>query len=114
MEEFMVRALRSEDTFQAIAHPLRRKILLQLSQGNKSASEIAKPFNVSLPAISQQLNVLKKVGLVEETRIGRQRIYQLRPKPLKEVFEWVEFFEDFWTLKLDALGKYLDAKHKKS
>lgn len=109
----MTRVLRNEDVFQAIAHPLRRKILLQLSKGNKSASEIAKPFDVSLPAISQQLNVLKDVGLVEEQRFGRQRIYQLRPKPLQEVFEWVEFFEEFWTMKLGALGKYLDEKHRK-
>ena len=51
--------------------------------------------------------------VVLRERVGRQRIYQLRPRPLQEVFEWVEFFEEFWSMKLSALGKYLDEKHRK-
>jgi DNA-binding transcriptional ArsR family regulator len=107
----MPNALRNEKVFQAIAHPVRRKILEQLLEGEKPASELAAPFNISLPAVSQQLNVLKDAGLISERRVGRQRIYQLHPKPLKEVFEWVGFFEAFWIEKLDALGEHLRKKH---
>lgn len=107
----MSRALRNEDIFQAIAHPVRRKILVRLSEGEKRASELAAPFKISLPAVSQQLAVLKEAGLVTERRVGRQRIYQLHPKPLREVFEWVEFFENYWIGKLDALGEHLRKKH---
>jgi DNA-binding transcriptional ArsR family regulator len=107
----MTRALREEDLFSAIAHPTRRKILELLCDGEKPASELAEPFRVTLPAISQQLQVLKKVGLVSERRVGKQRVYQLHPRPLREVFEWVEHFEAFWTRKLDALGEHLRKKH---
>lgn len=81
--------------------------------GERPASQLAKPFKISLPAVSQQLNVLKDAGLVSERREGRQRIYQLHPKPLKEVLEWVEFFEAFWIEKLNALGEHLKKKHGK-
>ena len=88
----MSRPFKNEYVFQAIAHPVRRKILEQLMEGEKPASDLAKPFNISLPAVSQQLNVLKDAGLISERRVGRQRIYQLHPKPLKQVFEWAELF----------------------
>ena len=107
----MGRSLREEDVFQAIAHPLRRQILVQLMKGEKNASDLAAPFDVTAAAVSQQLGVLKKVGLISEERVGRQRVYQLNPKPLKEVFDWVEFFEKFWLGKLDALGEHLKRKH---
>jgi DNA-binding transcriptional ArsR family regulator len=107
----MTRALRNEDVFQAIAHPVRRKILIRLAEGEKGATDLASPFKISLPAVSQQLNVLKQAGLVSERRVGRQRLYQLHPKPLREVFEWVEFFENYWIDKLDALGEHLRKKH---
>lgn len=107
----MPSALRKEKVFQAIAHPVRRQILEQLMEGEKPATELAAPFDISLPAVSQQLNVLKEAGLVSERRVGRQRIYQLHPKPLREVFEWVGFFEGFWIEKLDALGEHLRKKH---
>lgn len=77
------------------------------------ASALAEPFGVSLPAVSQQLKVLKDAGLVTERREGRQRLYRLEPERLREVHEWVAHFEKFWNEKLDALGEYLSAKHAK-
>jgi DNA-binding transcriptional ArsR family regulator len=109
----MARSLRNEDIFQAIAHPMRRRVLEILKTGAQPASALAETFDVSFPAMSQQLNVLKNVGLISEQRVGRQRIYQLHPKPLKEVLDWVEFFEEFWIKKLDALGEHLRKKHGK-
>jgi DNA-binding transcriptional ArsR family regulator len=106
-----MRALREEDVFQAIANPVRREILRTLSQGKKPASELARPFRISLPAVSQHLRALEHVGLVSEERVGKQRIYQLNPKPLKEVYEWVQSFEQFWSEKLVALGEHLKMKH---
>lgn len=107
----MTNAHRNERVFQAIAHPVRRRILEELMKGEKPTSGLAAPFKISLPAVSQHLSVLKEAHLVSERRVGRQRIYQLHPRPLKEVFEWVEFFEQFWLEKLDALGEYLRNTH---
>ena len=107
----MAQALRTEDIFRAIAHPVRRKILEELMEGKKPATRLAEPFKISVPAVSQQLSVLKEAGLVSEQRVGRQRIYQLNPKPLKEAFEWIEYFEKYWIDRLDALGKHLEKKH---
>jgi DNA-binding transcriptional ArsR family regulator len=97
--------------FHAIAHPARRAILVSLRDGEKPASELAEPFNVSFAAISQHLSVLKDADLLSERRAGRQRIYQLRPRPLTEVASWVDEFERFFEARLDALAAHLDRKH---
>jgi DNA-binding transcriptional ArsR family regulator len=106
-----MRTSQQIDVFQAIAHPARRKILVLLKRGEKPASELAKPFDVSFPAISQHLKILRDAKLVSERREGRQRIYQLQAKPLREVEDWVEEFETYWTSRLDALSAQLDRKH---
>jgi DNA-binding transcriptional ArsR family regulator len=104
----MSRPLASADIFYAIADPTRRALLDQLQQGEQSVTQLAQPFAMSLPAISQHLQVLCEVDLVTQSRNGRQRIYRLNPKPLKQVAEWVSQYEQFWTRKLDALGEYLE------
>lgn len=71
-------------------------------------TQLAQPFAMSLPAISQHLQVLCDVELVTQSRSGRQRIYRLNSQPLKPVAEWVGQYERFWTRKLDALGDYLE------
>jgi DNA-binding transcriptional ArsR family regulator len=63
---------------------------------------------MSLPAISQHLQVLTEAGLVTQRRVGRQRFYRLNPEPLKKVSDWVAHYEQFWEEKLDALGRYLE------
>ena len=104
----MGRTTASADIFQAIADPTRRAILDQLQQGEQPVKQLAEPFAISLPAISQHLHVLCDVGLVTQQRSGRQRIYRLNPAPLKQVSDWVSQYEQFWKTKLDALGDYLE------
>jgi DNA-binding transcriptional ArsR family regulator len=95
------------DVFRAIADPTRRGLLELLGRGEAPVGELAASFDVSLPAISQHLRVLREVGLVRESRVGRQRRYRIAPAPLREVVEWVAYFERFWNQKLDQLERHL-------
>ncbi len=104
----MSRPAASADIFQAIADPTRRAILDQLRYGEQPVKQLAEPFDMSLPAISQHLQVLCEAGLVTQQRAGRQRIYRLNPEPLKQVSDWVADYEQFWSKKLDALSEYLE------
>jgi DNA-binding transcriptional ArsR family regulator len=97
-----------EDVYRAIADPTRRAMLVLLSQSDKSVQELALPFKMSQPAVSQHLKVLREAGLVTVNRSGRQRLYRVEPAPLKEIYNWLEHFGHFWEKKLDALGAYLD------
>jgi DNA-binding transcriptional ArsR family regulator len=106
-----VRPLQQNDVFHAIAHPGRRAILMLLKDGEKAASELAAPFHVSFAAISQHLRVLKDADLLSERREGRQRIYQLRPRPLADVASWIDEFQTFFEARIDALEDHLDRKH---
>lgn len=104
----MSRPYSEVDIFKAIADPTRRQLLQVLSGGDCAVSELAEPFEMSLPALSRHLQVLREVGLVTQERQGRRRIYHLNAEPLKEVGEWVAHFEAFWNEKLDALALYLN------
>lgn len=104
----MSRTTARSDIFHAIADPTRRAILDRLQHGEQPVKQLAEPFAMSLPAVSQHLQVLCDVGLVTQQRDGRQRIYRLNPTPLQEVSDWVSQYEQFWKTKLDALGEYLE------
>ena len=104
----MSRRNAAADVFLAIADPTRRRMLQMLRGDERPATELARSFRVSQPTISQHLRVLRDAGLVRARRAGRQRIYQLRPRKLKLVVDWVAYFDKFWDEKLSALGKYLD------
>jgi DNA-binding transcriptional ArsR family regulator len=104
----MSRSAASADVFVAIADPTRRALLDRLRQGEQPVKELAEPFEMSLPAISQHLQVLSEVGLVSQRRAGRQRFYRVNPEPLKQVYDWIAHYEKFWQEKLDALGHYLE------
>lgn len=104
----MSRPSSRADIFYAIADPTRRALLDRLQQGEQSVTQLAQPFTMSLPAISQHLQVLCDVELVTQSRSGRQRFYRLNPQSLKPVSDWVSQYEQFWTRKLDALGEYLE------
>jgi DNA-binding transcriptional ArsR family regulator len=104
----MSRPAASADIFQAIADPTRRAILDRLREGEQPVKQLAEPFEMSLPAISQHLQVLCEAGLVSQHRVGRQRFYRLNPEPLKQVSNWIADYEHFWQQKLDALGNYLE------
>jgi DNA-binding transcriptional ArsR family regulator len=108
-----MRPAQEPDIFHAIAHPVRRTILALLRGGDRPAGALAHSFGVSFSAISQHLKILKDADLVCEHREGRQRIYQLRAKPLAEVWSWVEDFQLYWNERLDALEEHLDRIHTK-
>jgi DNA-binding transcriptional ArsR family regulator len=104
----MSRPAASADIFQVIADPTRRALLDRLREGKQPVKQLAEPFEMTLPAISQHLQILCEAGLVTQRRAGRQRLYQLNPQPLKQVSQWVSDYEQFWQEKLDALGEYLE------
>lgn len=108
-----MRPTQDSDIFHAIAHPARRAILVSLKSGERSASDLAEPFSMTFPAISQHLRVLEEAKLVRVRRDGRQRLYRLHPKPLREVAHWVDEFAAFFGERLDALGEYLERKDPK-
>lgn len=104
----MSRPLSQPDTFTAVADPTRRALLEILSRGERSVSELLEPFEMTMPALSRHLRVLREAGLVQQERRGRRRIYRLDATPLHEVAAWVSSFEAFWDEKLDGLAGYLD------
>jgi DNA-binding transcriptional ArsR family regulator len=83
-------------TFAALADPTRREILKRLSKGEASVLEIARPFKMSLPAISKHLKVLEKARLIRRGRDAQYRPCVLEAEPLKEAADWVELFREFW------------------
>lgn len=96
------------DVYLAIADPTRRRLLDLLGTGERPVNALAAPFRMTRPAISQHLRILRRVGLVDVRKNGRERRYRVRGEKLREVFDWVAHYEKFWTEKLKALGKYLD------
>jgi DNA-binding transcriptional ArsR family regulator len=75
----------------------------------RTVTELAEPFSMTQPAVSQHLRVLREAGLVDVRKEGRHRVYHLDPRPLQEVFDWVQYFEEFWREKLAELGRELDS-----
>jgi DNA-binding transcriptional ArsR family regulator len=98
-----------EAALKAIAEPRRREILTLVRDGELRAGEIAAHFDITGPAISQHLNVLKEAGLVTERRNGTRRLYQARPEGLREV---KAFLEGFWDERLDALKREAERKER--
>ena len=94
-------------TFAALADPTRRAILAKLALGEASVTELAKPFNMSLPAVSKHLKVLERAGLIAHGREAQWRPRRLEPKALKEVADWVEHYRQFWEQSLNRLDDYL-------
>jgi len=98
----------NSSVFHAISDPTRRALIDLLASREQPVNSLCGKFDMTQPAISQHLRVLRIAGLVEERRDGRQRIYRLNPGPLKEIADWVNQYEIFWEKKLDALGAYLE------
>ncbi len=99
---------RLDATFGALADPTRRAILERLSIGESTVTSLAEPFNVSLPAISKQLRVLERAGLLTQEKDGRVRRCRLEAGPMKEAAEWIARYRRFWEAQLDSLASYLD------
>ena len=107
---------RLSTTFSALADPTRRAILARLALGETSVSELAKPFNMSAPAVSKHLKVLERAGLIARGRQAQWRPARLEAGPLKDVAKWVERYRRFWEESLDRLDDYLrkiQAREKK-
>jgi DNA-binding transcriptional ArsR family regulator len=94
-------------TFAALADPTRRAILARLTEGENSVQELAKPFKMSLPAISKHLKVLEKSGLIIRRSKAQQRLCKLQTKPIKDAVEWLEHHRKLWEERLDRLDEYL-------
>jgi DNA-binding transcriptional ArsR family regulator len=98
---------RLSNTLAALADPTRRAILARLASGQRSVTELARPFDMTLPAISKHLKVLEHAGLVSRGRDAQRRPRKLEAAPLKEVAQWMERYRGFWDQNLDRLDDYL-------
>ncbi|MEO5930934.1 MAG: metalloregulator ArsR/SmtB family transcription factor [Candidatus Kapaibacterium sp.] len=94
-------------TFAALADPTRRAILARLTSSAASVTELAEPFDMTLPAISKHLKVLERAGLITRGREAQWRPCRLEAKPLRDVANWVEQYRRFWEESFDRLGDYL-------
>ena len=94
-------------TFKALADPTRRAILARLSLGDVTVNELAEPFDMSLPAVSQHLKVLEGAGLISRGREAQRRPCRLEAKALKEATEWLDQYRRFWEESFNKLDAYL-------
>ena len=98
-----------DHTFSALADPTRRAILVRLAQGEATVGELAKPFNISLPAISRHLKVLETAGLISRTRRATARLSHLEAEPLRDVTTWLARYQRFWDESHERLDDLLAA-----
>lgn len=101
-----------DETFAALADPTRREILTTLAEGERTVSELAEPFEMSLPAISKHLTVLERAGLISRERQGRVRRCNLEPEPFAAALEWIAAHGRFWEERLDSLERVLTQGEK--
>jgi len=101
------------ETFAALADPTRRAILARLASGEASVTELAEPFEMSMPAVSKHLKVLERAGLIGRGREAQWRPCRLEAAPLKEIAGWVDYYRRFWEQSFDRLEVYLRELKKK-
>jgi DNA-binding transcriptional ArsR family regulator len=94
-------------TFAALADPTRRAILARLSSGAASVSELAQPFDISLPAVTKHLKVLQRAGLIIQGREAQWRPCRLEARPMREASQWMEAYRKHWEQRFDRLDEYL-------
>src|SRR6201987_3995868 len=97
---------RLSTTFSALADPTRRAILARLVSGEASVSELAEPFQISLPAVSKHLKVLERAALITRSRAAQWRPCQLEAGPLKDAADWLEHYRRFWDESFERLDDY--------
>jgi DNA-binding transcriptional ArsR family regulator len=100
-------------TFAALADPTRRAILARLASGEASVTQLAEPFEMSMPAVSKHLKVLERAGLIARGREAQWRPCRLEAAPLKDAADWVEEYRKFWEQSFDRLDDYLRELKKK-
>jgi DNA-binding transcriptional ArsR family regulator len=109
----MVKYSRQLDTtFAALCDPTRRGIIERLARGEASVGELAKPYKVSLPAISRHLRVLERAGLIKQERQGRIRKCRLHAGPMHDASAWLLRYRSYWTSQLDALADFMEKPSK--
>ena len=96
-----------DSTFSALADPTRRAILARLALGETSVTELAKPFDMSLPAVSKHLKVLERAGLISRSREAQWRPCRIEPRALKDVDDWLDHYRRFYDESFDRLDSYL-------
>src|ERR1044071_5706239 len=101
-------------TFAALADPTRRAILARLATGECSVSELAEPFDMSLPAVSKHLRVLERAGLIVQRREAQRRPCRIQARPLKDVADWAELYRHIWEERFDRLDQYLQTLTQKT
>lgn len=99
-------------TFAALADPTRRAILARLTAGESSVTELAEPFEISLPAVTKHLQVLERAGLVSRSRHAQWRPCKLEAEPLRAASTWIDEYRQYWEASLDRLDTYLQALQK--
>ena len=104
---------RLNTVFLALADPTRRAILERLAHGEASGTELARPFSISVPAISKHLRVLEHADLILHRKHGRTHRFRLAARPLKEAAAWLEHYRQFWEAQFDSLDTYLLATSEK-
>ncbi len=102
-----------DHVFSALSHPSRRAIIARLAEGPARVTEIAKPFDLSLNAVSKHLKVLESAGLVCRTKQGRDHVIAFAPEPLRVADSWLKFYERFWIGKLDRLEAHFKQRKAK-
>lgn len=100
--------MNADPTFAALANPVRRRLLELLVDGPRTAGQLAAEFELSRPAVSEHLAVLRRASLVREQPRGRERYYRLDAEPLAEVEQWLHPFEGYWRDRLRSLSHVLD------
>lgn len=96
------------DVYRVISDPNRRKILELLHEGDRPVQSFQPHLNITLGAISQHLQLMRRVGVVSRSKVGKQRFYHLEAERLREVDDWLSRFRKFWKNRMDRLGDYLD------
>jgi DNA-binding transcriptional ArsR family regulator len=95
-------------TFSALSDPTRRTILTALQRGHASVSELARPHDISMPAILKHLRVLEQAGLIEQKKTGRVRMCRLTVAPMQQAADWLSLYRVFWENQLGNLGRFLE------
>jgi DNA-binding transcriptional ArsR family regulator len=105
-------AVRLDSIFHALSDSTRRSILRDVSSREKTVSEIARPYAMSLAAVSKHLKVLETAELIARERRGSFQIVRLKPSALKPAEQWLAYYEKFWNTQLDALERHLQGEKK--
>ena len=105
-------AARLDSIFHALADPTRRAILRDVSAGEKTVGDVARPYALTLAAVSKHLNVLEEAELVARQRRGSFQIVRLKAAALQEAEDWLAYYSKFWNARLDALETYLEGEKR--